>query len=60
MWLLSFTGSAIIYSVEEPFSLKVYGAFFVWLKKKKNGYVFAIFKLDQGGYIAWLENCYWE
>lgn len=27
-------------------------------KKKKNGYVFAIFKLDQGGYIAWLENCY--
>lgn len=27
-------------------------------EKKKNGYVFAIFKLDQGGYIAWLENCY--
>lgn len=46
MWPLSFTRSAIIYSVGEPFSLKVYGAFlYDW--KKHNGHVFAILKLDQ-------------
>lgn len=29
-------------------------------EKKRNGYIFAIFILDQGGYLEWLENCYWN